>query len=191
MVPLTIELKLKTGGSHFITELEMAALQSQYPSLDVQQEMLQAQAWLEANRSKRPTYAGVKRFIVGWLNRSHDKAAMRAASQEGRSTAPPPMPLPTSEDEVKSERSRRLVNHLRAHPEDGLDVDPEQLARFEKALEDHRNGIVPEDPAITIISRVLSQARRNAPTEEPAATESHGDAWEEPEPEKPVPLNPF
>lgn len=75
---MTIELKLKSGGSYFVTELEEAALVTQYPSLDVHQEILLAQAWLEANHSHRKTHTGIKRFLVSWLNRSADKASSRA-----------------------------------------------------------------------------------------------------------------
>jgi len=77
--PGAVELKIRTGGSHFITDLEIAALQTDYPALDVNQEIHQAKAWLDANPSKRPTPVGAKRFIAGWLNRSQDRLAARSA----------------------------------------------------------------------------------------------------------------
>lgn len=44
-----------------------------YPSLEVKAHMMQAAAWAEANEPKRKTSKGMKRFLVGWLNRAYQR----------------------------------------------------------------------------------------------------------------------
>lgn len=50
-----------------------------YTRLDVRAECVKAWAWLDANPTRRKTARGMKRFLVGWLNRAttDPRAAVR------------------------------------------------------------------------------------------------------------------
>jgi hypothetical protein len=41
-----------------------------YRGVNVGQELIKMQGWLLANESRRKTRRGMKRFVVGWLNRA-------------------------------------------------------------------------------------------------------------------------
>ncbi len=49
---------------------KVAIWEQLYPSLDVQQELNKAWAWLDANPSRRKTAIGMSRFLVSWLMRA-------------------------------------------------------------------------------------------------------------------------
>ena len=60
-----------TGGSTWnLTDAQIVAWQGAYPALDVLQECRKAEAWLEAEPTRRKTVKGMPRFLVGWLNRT-------------------------------------------------------------------------------------------------------------------------
>jgi len=58
---------------------QVAAWATVYPNLDVLAECRRANAYIEANPSKRKTAGGMPRFLVAWLNRSTDSG--RGSSQ--------------------------------------------------------------------------------------------------------------
>lgn len=76
-----IELKLISGGSYLVTDLEVEALQSTFPAVDVKQELREMANWLEANPSNRKTDKGIKRFMHNWLGKAQDRAPRVEGSQ--------------------------------------------------------------------------------------------------------------
>lgn len=46
---------------------------SDYPALDVEEEIRKARAWCEANAGRRKTAKGMPAFLVNWLNRAVDR----------------------------------------------------------------------------------------------------------------------
>ena len=67
--PVTM-LTLRNGNRFPVTEAMAGVWQSQYPQLDVTQELMKMAAWLDANPKRRKTERGIKAFCVNWLNRS-------------------------------------------------------------------------------------------------------------------------
>lgn len=65
---------------------QIAAWQGIYPALDVEAQCKAAWAWVDSSPSKRKTATGMKRFLVGWLNRSQNSGKGR--SWGGSATTP-------------------------------------------------------------------------------------------------------
>ena len=63
---------------------EQEDLDAMYPTLDVWDNVRRARAWIEANHTRRKTYGGMRRFLVGWLNREAN-SAKKAADKATRS----------------------------------------------------------------------------------------------------------
>lgn len=62
-------------------------LQGLYPAIDVRAELRAMRAWLLTHDRQRKTRSGMKRFVNGWLARSHDKKSTRETfngSQNGQ-----------------------------------------------------------------------------------------------------------
>lgn len=77
MLPENVFLEIPTnmkGRIFVVTEEQVREWEPVYPALDVKAEVRMAAAWLDANPANRKTLRGMKRFLVGWLNRSQDKA---------------------------------------------------------------------------------------------------------------------
>lgn len=53
-----------------------------YPAVDIKQELLKMQGWLESNPAKRKTKNGIERFITGWLAKEQDKGRMKPVAQD-------------------------------------------------------------------------------------------------------------
>ena len=53
-----------------------------YPAVDIKQELLKMQGWLESNPAKRKTKNGIERFITGWLAKEQDKGRMKPSAQD-------------------------------------------------------------------------------------------------------------
>jgi hypothetical protein len=68
-----IELPKRDGSTYAIDATMLAALQRDYPRIDVDTELRKMRNWLEANPRNRKT--DVHRFIVNWLNRARPQAA--------------------------------------------------------------------------------------------------------------------
>ena len=44
-----------------------------YPAVNVDQELMAMESWLDANHTKRKTKAGIKRFVNSWLSRAQNQ----------------------------------------------------------------------------------------------------------------------
>jgi hypothetical protein len=44
-----------------------------YPAVNVDQELMAMESWLDANPTKRKTKAGIKRFVNSWLSRAQNQ----------------------------------------------------------------------------------------------------------------------
>jgi hypothetical protein len=65
------------SGEHPVTGDDIKQAIGLYPSIDVVQEFRAMYAWLDANKAKRKTKTGIKRFINSWLARAHDKGGSK------------------------------------------------------------------------------------------------------------------
>lgn len=65
------------SGEHPVTGDDIKQAMGLYPSIDVVQEFRAMYAWLDANKTKRKTKTGIKRFINSWLARAHDKGGSK------------------------------------------------------------------------------------------------------------------
>jgi len=63
-----MKLPLKNGSYHTITRERYEQLQSDYPDINVKQELTNMRLWLEAHPRRRKVY--IDRFVIKWLNRS-------------------------------------------------------------------------------------------------------------------------
>ena len=78
--PEVIRLPTNTGDGYPVTESQVASWSGIYGNVDVHQELKAMFAWLDARPgNQRKTKAGMKKFIVSWLNRGQDKARVSAA----------------------------------------------------------------------------------------------------------------
>lgn len=69
--PCSLVLK---DGQEFVPSTEDLQLWAKtYPGIDVENQLLRMSAWLLANRAKRKTARGIRRFVVGWLQRSSER----------------------------------------------------------------------------------------------------------------------
>lgn len=76
-----------TKGSEWgLSQQQLDAWVSAYPSLDVLAECRKARAWLEANNRK--TAGGMPRFLVSWLNRAVNRGPSQPAAVNHRSNEP-------------------------------------------------------------------------------------------------------
>lgn len=73
-------LPLVTGEEYGITAEDFDTWQSAYPAVDVLGDLKKMRAWLDANPTRRKTARGIKRFIVGWLERSQNSAPRQGTS---------------------------------------------------------------------------------------------------------------
>lgn len=74
--PAVVFLEFPTDGTPKIwplTELQVSAWVTAYPSLDVKAECTKALAWVNAAPSNRKTAGGMPRFLVNWLNRATNR----------------------------------------------------------------------------------------------------------------------
>jgi hypothetical protein len=65
---------------HGITPELMEYWKTQFPAVDIEQEIRSAEAWLDSNRVKRKH--DIKRFITSWLTRTQEKASARATTPQ-------------------------------------------------------------------------------------------------------------
>ena len=70
-VPI-IELPLNDGSMFGVPQDKYNEWLSLYPAVDVMQELRNMRGWLDSNKKKRKTKAGIMRFITGWLSREQD-----------------------------------------------------------------------------------------------------------------------
>jgi len=74
-------LTLVDGTSYGITEADREKDAAAYPGVNVMQEYLKMQRWLEANPKNRKTRSGIRRFVNSWLDRAQNSARREPASQ--------------------------------------------------------------------------------------------------------------
>lgn len=86
-----ITLLLNTGAEYPVTQGDIDEWQTLYPAVDVMQALRNMKGWCEANKAKRKTERGIRRFITSWLAREQDKggtpgfrAAARSAGHGNR-----------------------------------------------------------------------------------------------------------
>lgn len=70
----SVFLPLIDGTNYGVKEDDVQKWSVAYPAVDVMQELHKMIAWLDANPKNRKTAKGIKRFIIGWLGRTQDKA---------------------------------------------------------------------------------------------------------------------
>lgn len=68
-----IKMLLNNGENFNPEEADIIAWQKTYPAIDVHQELMAMESWLDANPTRRKTKKGIKRFINAWLARAQDK----------------------------------------------------------------------------------------------------------------------
>lgn len=93
-------------GEWHLTESHVAEWQGLYPSLDILAECRKALAWVQAKASNRKTAGGMKRFLVGWLNRATERGGVpRQQSQPFAKTQP---------GESNADKAKRLRAEMEA-----------------------------------------------------------------------------
>lgn len=68
---------LNTGAEWRPTVEEYERYKRLYPAVDIMQAFRDMSGWCDANKSKRKTAAGVKRFVNSWLSRDQDSATRK------------------------------------------------------------------------------------------------------------------
>ena len=79
-VPI-IELPLNDGSMFGVPQDKYNEWLSLYPAVDVMQELRNMRGWLDSNKKKRKTKAGIMRFITGWLSREQDSPHFAKATK--------------------------------------------------------------------------------------------------------------
>lgn len=71
--PVFLTLPCLKNQNYAITESLVAEYESDFPAIDVRQELRNAVAWVKANPKKKKTLSGARRFLTGWLTRSQNR----------------------------------------------------------------------------------------------------------------------
>lgn len=79
----------KDGSSFEVEQTDVIAWERTYSGrgVDVQQELMSMESWLDANPAKRKTRKGMKRFIDSWLKRAAESGGspmVKAKRQNAR-----------------------------------------------------------------------------------------------------------
>ena len=61
------------SGQHPVTKDDVMQYMATYRNINMEQELKSMFSWLEANKAKQKTKAGMKRFINSWLSRANEK----------------------------------------------------------------------------------------------------------------------
>lgn len=70
----------KTDEYYYLHQEDIDKYKEYYPAVDVEQEIKNMSAWLDANPKNRKTHNGMPRFINGWLSREQNRT--RAYSEK-------------------------------------------------------------------------------------------------------------
>jgi uncharacterized protein YdaU (DUF1376 family) len=81
-----IGLPTVSEGDFQIFETDIAEWEPAFPAVNVRQQLASMRQWLIANPTKRKTRRGMRKFVVGWLDRKQNEAGAVIA----RGGAPPP-----------------------------------------------------------------------------------------------------
>lgn len=68
-----VQLILNDKSFYNIYEPQIDHWQELYAAVDIKQELLKMQGWLESNASRRKTRRGIERFITNWLAKAQDR----------------------------------------------------------------------------------------------------------------------
>ena len=63
-------MQTKDGATWMPTMEQIEKWAQAYPQVEIEQELLKMDCWLEANPSRRKTKRGMPKFINSWLNRA-------------------------------------------------------------------------------------------------------------------------
>lgn len=66
-----------------LTAAKLAEWQDAYPGVDALTELRKARQWLIDNPTRGKTFAGMARFLGGWLGRAQDRGGSRPAARPG------------------------------------------------------------------------------------------------------------
>lgn len=69
-----IEFTTNLGKPFAVTAEMIEDWKRDFPNVDVEDQLRRARAWSNADTKRRKTAGGMKRFLVGWLSRSHDSS---------------------------------------------------------------------------------------------------------------------
>jgi cytoskeletal protein RodZ len=67
------KMLLNTGETYTPEQADIIAWQRTYQAVNVEQELMAMESWLDANPTRRKTAKGIKRFINSWLARAQDR----------------------------------------------------------------------------------------------------------------------
>lgn len=76
------KLPCLSDKEHIIYRTDVETYKSRFPNIDVEQELRNAIAWVEANPKNKKTLSGAKRYITNWLIKSQNRS--RAYSQQAK-----------------------------------------------------------------------------------------------------------
>ena len=76
------KLPCLSNEEHIIYISDVETYKKRFPNIDVEQELRNAIAWIEANPKNRKTLSGAKRYITNWLIKSQNRS--RAYSQQAK-----------------------------------------------------------------------------------------------------------
>lgn len=85
-----IGLPTVSDGDFQIFETDIAEWEPAFPAVNVRQQLASMRQWLIANPTKRKTRRGMRKFVVGWLDRKQNESAVvlvRAGAPPGRLNA--------------------------------------------------------------------------------------------------------
>jgi hypothetical protein len=75
-----VYLPLIDGSEYGVKQSDVENWTMAYPAVNILTELHKMKAWLDANPKNRKTSRGIKKFIIGWLGRSQDKAPRAGAT---------------------------------------------------------------------------------------------------------------
>lgn len=80
--PVVESIPCEGGRVAELTKSYLEHLQASFPSLDVQMELRRARLWAESNKRDQKTFAGLRRYVNGWMSRATERATTRKAVVE-------------------------------------------------------------------------------------------------------------
>lgn len=69
-----IQIKLRDGTMHDVSNDDVARWKQTYQQIDVEQQLRQYEAWSNANPAKRKTKRGINKSINFWLNSAQNQS---------------------------------------------------------------------------------------------------------------------
>jgi uncharacterized protein YdaU (DUF1376 family) len=75
------------SGTYNLPKARLSEYKATYP-FDVETELNKASFWLRDNKNRRPATAmGIKKFLTGWLNRTHERTRTQPSTKTQRTLA--------------------------------------------------------------------------------------------------------